>query len=204
MSRKLLRTIFASILILSICTLMAFINLPYNEETTRILIRYSAKVSATLFCIAFVIGPIHYFLNTTFTKQLLSMRPNVGLAFATVHFYHLLSLIFLQQVFHPVFTLAKYSSLFAGGMAYLFVLLLAITTFPNFKKRLSNKQWKLLHTIGAYWIWVIFFNSYFGQVQIKETGYFLFAFLVIVLLLRIALIIHMKFIKRELGQKSHT
>ena len=139
MTRKLFKTILVSILILSIFTLFIFIRNAYVEETIRILIRYSAKISATIFCLAFVIGPIHYLLSTKFTQQLVSIRPQLGLAFATVHFYHLFTLLFLQQSFHPVFTLAKSTSLFAGGMAYLFVLLLAITTFPNFKDRLSSK-----------------------------------------------------------------
>ena len=149
----------------------------------RKIIRFTAQFSVILFSIAFSASSLHLLLKTSFTKQLVLFRPHIGLAFGTIHFIHLMALVCLQSTFHPVFTLAKTSSLFAGGIAYLFILIIMITTIPRIQK--SFKSWKLIHTIGSYWIWVIFFNSYFKNVINKDRYYGFLLLLIVVILLRI-------------------
>ena len=92
-------------------------------------------------------------------------RKYFGISFAINHLIHLGFLVVLQQVFHPVFELAATTSLLAGGMAYFFVVTMLLTSFESFAKYLSRKNWKLLHTIGGYWIWVIFLSTYAKKVQ---------------------------------------
>lgn len=89
----------------------------------------------------------------------------------------------LQQVFHPVFTLAASTSLMAGGMAYVFVVLMLLTSFETFSKYLSRKNWKLLHTIGGYWIWVVFLSTYAKRVQSIGATFLPFVLILIVILI---------------------
>ncbi|MEZ4918595.1 MAG: hypothetical protein R2792_05760 [Saprospiraceae bacterium] len=158
----------------------------WEEEAFRVIIRWTARTSALLFALAFGASGFQYFFKNKLSNWLLAYRAHVGLAFGTVHTFHLISLLWLQYALHPVFTLAKTSSLLGGGLAYLFMYLMMLTTFPRFKNTLSPRNWKLLHTIGGYWIWLIFFRSYFKNVFFRDQAYFLFALFSVVLIIRLA------------------
>ncbi len=156
-----------------------------DEEAVRILIRWSAKTSALLFSIAFGISAIQFLFKDKFTRILLKFRPHIGLSFGVSHTFHLAFLIWLQSAIHPVFTLAKTSSLLGGGLAYVFMYAMMVTTFPYFKQKISPARWKMLHLLGGYWIWLIFFRSYFKQVLNVGQGYTLLVILSGVLIIRV-------------------
>jgi hypothetical protein len=178
------------LLSLAVCIAAATaLQLHFNgseEESVRQLIRWSVRISTVLFSLAFGISSVQFFLKDAVSSLVLKYRPHIGLAFGAFHTAHLLFLIWLQNAIHPVFTLAKTSSLLGGGLAYVFMYLMMLTTYPQFKSRMSTAQWKLLHTVGGYWIWLIFFRTYFKKVVFKEEAYFLFGLLVLVFVLRIS------------------
>ena len=158
--------------------------LGWNEEALRWVIRGSARLATLLFCLAFGISSFHRFFPSNGSHWLLRRRPYWGLSFAVFHTIHLLSLFVLQQSFHEVFTLAKTTSLLGGGMAYVLMYLMVITTFSWGRRQLSVRNWKLLHLIGGYWIWFIMFRSYFrGVVEFGEK-YTMFSLVVIAFLFR--------------------
>ena len=158
----------------------------FTEESTRLAIAWSAKISFTLFCMAFAASAIHKRMKNSFSFWWLMNRKYFGISFALNHLIHLSFLVLLQQVFHPVFTSADTTSLMAGGMAYVFVVLMLFTSFETFSKYLSRKNWKLLHTIGGYWIWVIFMSTYVKRVESIGVEFLPFVLvLLIVLALRI-------------------
>lgn len=136
----------------------------FDETTTRQAIAMSARVSVILFSLAFVASSFHYFFKNSFSWWLRMNRKYIGISFTIMHLIHLVFLIVLQQYFHPVFNIAKTISLLGGGLAYLFVVLMLLTSFPFFAKYLSSKQWSVLHTVGGYWIWYIFIRSYVRKV----------------------------------------
>ncbi len=147
---------------------MIFILLGFNETATREAIRWSARISFTLFCAAFVASSLHDWRKNRFTIWLLSNRKYIGISFGIVHLLHLKFLWTLQHFFHPVFDLAATTSLLAGGIAYFFVVAMLLTSFQTFARYLSARQWKILHTVGGYWIWGIFMSSYAKR---SLTGY---------------------------------
>ncbi len=163
-----------------------FFLIGFNEVGTRAAIAWSAKISFTLFCLAFVASAAHLRIRNSLSFWWLMNRKYLGISFAINHLLHLGFLVLLQQVFHPVFDLAASTSLLAGGLAYFFVVLMLLTSFETFSKHLSPKNWKLLHTIGGYWIWIIFMSTYFKRVQNIGVEYLPFVLvLILVLLLRI-------------------
>lgn len=156
-----------------------------SEDPVRIVIRYTARIAAFLFAIIFASSSVHHLIKSNTSASLVRYRPHLGIVFAVVHTLHLMSLVYLQYKIHPVFSLAKSSSLFAGGTAYLLMYLMLITTHPGVKLKMSLRSWRIIHLIGLYWIWVIFFNSYFKKVVNHSEGYVLLALLSIGLVLRI-------------------
>ncbi|HFA50136.1 MAG TPA: hypothetical protein ENJ95_14090 [Bacteroidetes bacterium] len=163
----------------------------FNEETTRRAIAMSARVAVVFFSAAFMASSLHYFSKNVFTWWLRMNRKYIGVSFAVLHLAHLCFLIVLQYNFHPVFNKAKTISLLGGGLAYVFVVLMLLTSFPYFSKYLSKKQWTTLHTVGGYWIWYIFIRTYvkklFGRFEYDPVVVWsIIILLALVIVLRIA------------------
>jgi len=159
-----------------------FFFIGFNEEGNRAAIAWSTKVSFSLFCMAFSASAAHKLLKNSLSFWWLMNRRYFGISFAINHLIHLGFLVLLQQVFHPVFDLADGISLLAGGLAYLFVVVLLLTSFETFAKYLSRKNWKLLHTIGGYWIWIIFLSTYAKRVQNVGVAFLPFVLILIMVL----------------------
>ncbi len=165
----------------------------FVENTNRQAIAMSARVSAVLFCLAFGASSFHYFVKNSISWWLRMNRKYIGISFAVVHLIHLAFLVVLQQNFHPVFDRAKTISLLGGGLAYLFVVLMLLTSFSFFAKYLSKKQWTILHTAGGYWIWYIFIRSYVRKVTSGDLEFIpMVVLLVAVIILRIIYLIQKK------------
>jgi len=160
---------------------ITFFKSGFYEESTRQVIRLSARFSVILFCIAFGGYAFHQRIKNSFSWWVLMNRKYFGITFAFNHLIHLFFLIILQKEFHPVFDQAAKFSLFAGGMAYLFIILMLLTSFSFFKKMISTKNWKRLHTLGGYWIWTIFMTSYSKRVMNEEWFYLPILILLIII-----------------------
>lgn len=152
--------------VITSCLLYAsfFLLIGFNEEANRCAIAWSSKISFTLFCLAFSASAMHKMIQNSFSFWWLMGRKYFGISFAINHLLHLAFLVLLQQKFHPVFDQAASTSLLAGGIAYGFIVLMLLTSFERFSAYLSRKNWKLLHTIGGYWIWAIFLSTYTKKV----------------------------------------
>lgn len=178
------------ILIVSIAAFGAlYFNNGFTELATRLCIRLSAKISASLFSLAFAASSLHYFFKRPWTTWILTNRKYLGISFAIVHLMHLGFLGILHLYFHPIFEVAATSSLIGGGLAYLFLALMLATSFERFSKMITHRQWILLHTIGGYWIWFIFAKSYWKRVMIEMEYLPLLLLFAVVLILRIGKVI---------------
>ncbi len=174
-------TLFSIVLFIGIFYLQGF-----NEESNRLVIRLTARISGILFCFAFMASAFHAWFKNSFSWWFFMNRKFWGISFALMHLVHLGFLVLLQQNFHPVFEKAATTSLLAGGLAYLFAVLMLLTSFPLFAKIISSKSWKTLHTAGGYWIWLIFMISYVKRVIHGSNEYIpLILLFTITILLRI-------------------
>lgn len=68
----------------------------FSEATMRLNIRLSAKISLICFCLAFSASSAYATFQNKVFGWLLKHRKYIGVAFALVHFIHLLFLILLQ------------------------------------------------------------------------------------------------------------
>ena len=55
------------------------------------------------------------------------------------------------------------ASLIPGGLAYLFIFAMALTS-NDAAMRALGKNWKRLHTVGIHYIWLIFTLAYAGRI----------------------------------------
>ena len=90
---------------------------------------------------------------------LLRRRRAIGLGFAASHFVH------LGFVIAPLSAGAERSMItfVFGGAAYVLIAAMAATSNNVSVKAMGPKAWKLLHSIGGWYVAFIFANSYVGR-----------------------------------------
>jgi len=100
-------------------------------------------------------------------KTLVRERRFIGLAFAFSHLVHAV-LIYaygqLNAVFWPARTVIDNTP---GTVAYLFILLMAITSFKGPARLLGAKAWKTLHTTGMWIIVAVFAYANFKRIPMN-------------------------------------
>jgi sulfoxide reductase heme-binding subunit YedZ len=122
--------------------------------------RYTARTSFLLFLLPFIAAPLASLWRGG--AVLVRNRRGLGLGFAMAHFVHLGALTgyFVVSGETPAMITAL-----GGGLGYLFVAAMAVTSHDAMVRRMGAKRWKLMHTIGLYYIWFIFAFTYLGRVQ---------------------------------------
>ena len=157
-----------------------------SEDGVRAVVRNTARSSVILFLLAFSASSLHWLFQKNGTAWLLRNRRYVGVSFAVSHFYHLLALIALAVWFpHPFLDKISLIKVLGGGLAYLFIAAMSATSFDHTRQWLGIKRWKQLHTIGSFYIWFIFAQSYL-PLAIKDVFFIPFAAaLIVVMFLRI-------------------
>ena len=79
-----------------------------------------------------------------------------------------------------------------GGVAYLLIALMALTS-PNAAQRwMGMKHWKRLNVIGSYWIWAEFALTYVSHVKKGPADFYAPFLLFTLVLLVIRLVGHIK------------
>lgn len=133
-------------------------------DGVRGIIRATARSSFVLFSLAFTASAVCYFWPNAWTRWQLRSRRHLGVSFALSHFVHLLAIFALGRI-APEQLAAGTNAItwIFGGVAYVFIGLMAATSFDSTARLISPRAWSLLHTVGAYYIWLIFANSYLSR-----------------------------------------
>jgi DMSO/TMAO reductase YedYZ heme-binding membrane subunit len=127
--------------------------LGWDTDGYRMVIRSTARTSLVLFLAAFAASAAFKLWPAPFTRWLRRNRRQLALGFAMSHFIHALAIIALWQTDPGVFwVLTNPKSLVTGGTAYLFIALLAATSFDRMVKALGPKAWGRLHWWG---VWIV-------------------------------------------------
>lgn len=123
--------------------------------------RYTARWSFLCFMIVWSASALARLWPGGWRSALLYNRRGFGLAFASAHLIHasffITAIVLLGAPTNPV-------TVFGGGLGYVFVILLALTSTDSWVKRLG-RNWKLLHTIGVSYIAGIFAFTYYGRMR---------------------------------------
>ncbi|MBW2274892.1 MAG: hypothetical protein JRG96_16620 [Deltaproteobacteria bacterium] len=133
----------------------------WSEETIRLVVRASARSSIVLFSLAFSASGLQTLFPSRASAYLLRNRRYVGLSFALSHSVHLAALVTLGVAFPAPFVDELDSlTLIGGGIAYVFIYAMAITSSDAAVRMLGGARWRLLHRVGSWYIWAIFVQTY--------------------------------------------
>ena len=150
---------------LSITLMLCLFLMETAEDKSLLWARYTARISFFFFLISFIAGSIHYFFSNAFTRSIKSNRRYIGLSFALTHSVHLVALI---SFFVSINQNPDTDTLAGGGLAYLAMYIMALTSNDNAVRKIGFKRWKLIHKVGANYIAFIFAFTYLGRVTREE------------------------------------
>lgn len=156
-------------------TLMCSAILLYTHDIGGIhaAIRATARTSAVFFLLAFSASAIWRLWPGTWSRWQLRNRRYLGLSFATSHTLHLMLIVsfarFDPQGFREDVDTA---TLVYGGIGYAFIFAMAATSFDRSAAWIGARRWKILHTVGSYYIWLIFLIT-FSMATTSDPRYWL-------------------------------
>jgi sulfoxide reductase heme-binding subunit YedZ len=157
-----------------------------GEAGIRAVVRRSAQTSLVLFCSAFTASSLAQLRPGPITRWMLRNRRYLGVSFAASHTYHLLALVALARVSPAFVESLNAVTLVGGGMAYVFIAAMVATSFDRSAAWLGPRRWKVLHTVGMYYIWIIFLQSYLPRAVVSPAYIPAAMLLLIALFVRVA------------------
>jgi hypothetical protein len=158
-----------------------------DDEGIRVLVRATARTSVVLFSLAFVAAPLARAWPTTASRWLRANRRYLGVSFAASHTVHLVALLALSGwSLGNLVTRGGAFTTTLGGIGYLFVAAMTATSFDRSAAWLGPDLWQRLHSLGAHYLWVVFFLT-FAPLVLRSPWYWPFVGLLLATLgLRLA------------------
>jgi methionine sulfoxide reductase heme-binding subunit len=144
--------------------LLALLTGDTAAEQALLAARWTARAALPVFLVAYLASSLFRISPSPLTKSLVRRRRQWGLGFALAHTIHLGALATNVLIFGPS---REPETLVGGGLAYLLILLMALTSNDWSVKKLG-RNWKRLHGFGIHYIWLIFTISYAGRLADPE------------------------------------
>lgn len=131
-----------------------------NADGLLHITRYTARFAFLIFVLVFAAGALAQLFPSATTRWLKRNRRYLGLSFALAHFIHLGA---LTSWFIAIGEMPETRTILGGGLAYLLIAAMALTSNDWSVRTLGPKVWRRLHLIGIAYVWLIFMNSYLGR-----------------------------------------
>lgn len=149
-------------MVLALSALWALIYIPaggVTEETLLELTRLTARTSVFFFLAAFSARALFKLTRSRAAWVLVQNRRHLGLSFALAHYIHLGVLVAYFAVRGEDPGVVR---IVGGGLAYFLIALMVLTSTDDAQRRLGQ-NWRRLHLIGGWYVWLVFLNSYLGR-----------------------------------------
>lgn len=157
-------------LIAALVLLMTALTLAVNPDLTegvRSAIRATARSSFALFLLAFTASAFAVLVPSPLSKSLVRERRFIGLAFAFSHLVHAVLIYWYGQLNTEFWPGRTAVGNLPGSVGYVFILLLALTSFKSTTRLIGAIAWKRLHTTGMWVLAAIFAYSNFKRIPMS-------------------------------------
>ena len=149
---------------IAVITAMLRTDLSSGEGVSS-MIQLAVRCAIPWLYLAFAASSIQILFRGDLSRWLLRNRRYIGLCFAAAMGWQLLFIVWLTTVHNEYYVQDVYvlRDVFEGVIGYSFLIAMTITSFDFGRKRLSPKQWKRLHKIGIYSLWIYAFSVYWWE-----------------------------------------
>ena len=133
----------------------------FDGDGVRMVIRFTARTSLLLFCLAFSAAALARLWPNVWTRWQRRNRRQLGVTFAASHAIHAVA-IACFAVMDPAGYAAATSiaSYIFGGIGYAFIIAMAATSFDRTASAIGARGWRLLHLFGGYYLLLQFMISF--------------------------------------------
>jgi DMSO/TMAO reductase YedYZ heme-binding membrane subunit len=156
----------------------------FEVEGVRMVVRFTARTSLLLFCLAFSAAALARLWPNAWTRWQRRNRRYLGVTFAASHGLHAIAIACFAAMDPAGFMAAtSAASYIFGGIGYAFLIAMTATSFDRTAEAIGARAWRALHLSGGYYLWFQFMVS-FGK---RVPGMPLYALFLIPLLAVMAL-----------------
>jgi sulfoxide reductase heme-binding subunit YedZ len=133
----------------------------FEVEGVRMVIRFTARTSLLLFCLAFSAAALARLWPNTWTRWQRRNRRYLGLTFAASHALHAAAIGAFAAMDPIGFAAAtNLASYVFGGIGYAVIVAMAATSFDRTAEAIGPRAWRVLHLAGGYYLWLQFMVSF--------------------------------------------
>jgi DMSO/TMAO reductase YedYZ heme-binding membrane subunit len=133
----------------------------FEVDGVRMVIRFTARTSLLLFCLAFSAAALARLWPNAGTRWLRRNRRYLGVSFAASHAIHAVAIAAFAAMDPEAYAAAtSLASYIFGGIGYAFIVALTATSFDRAAAALGARAWRRLHLIGGYYLLFQFMVSF--------------------------------------------
>ncbi|MBR0992801.1 hypothetical protein JQ580_18980 [Bradyrhizobium japonicum] len=164
----------------------------FEVEGVRMVIRFTARSSLLLFCLAFSAAALGWLWPNGWTRWQRRNRRHLGLSFAASHAIHALAIIAFAKMDPAGFAEATSPASYVfGGIGYAVIIAMSATSFDRTAALIGPRAWRTLHLAGGYYLWLQFMVAFGKRVPAMPLhAAFLFPLLIVMALRMIAMARH--------------
>lgn len=133
----------------------------FEVDGVRMVIRFTARTSLLLFCLAFSAAALALLWPNKSTRWLRRNRRYLGVSFAASHAIHLAAIAAFAAMDPAGYAVAtSISSYVFGGIGYAFIAAMTMTSFDRTAAAIGARAWRRLHLVGGYYLLFQFMVSF--------------------------------------------
>jgi DMSO/TMAO reductase YedYZ heme-binding membrane subunit len=133
----------------------------FEVDGVRMVIRFTARTSLLLFCLAFSAGALARLWPNAWTRWQRRNRRHLGVSFAASHAILAVAIVAFATMSPPLFREATSAASFIfGGIGYAFIIAMTATSFDHSADAIGPRAWRILHLSGGYYLLLQFMVSF--------------------------------------------
>jgi methionine sulfoxide reductase heme-binding subunit len=133
----------------------------FEVDGVRTVIRFTARTSVLLFCLAFSAAALAQLWPNAWTRWQRRNRRALGVSFAASHAIHAAAIACFALMDPAGYAAAtSAASYIFGGIGYAFIIAMTATSFDRTAAALGAHAWRMLHLVGGYYLLVQFTVSF--------------------------------------------
>lgn len=135
----------------------------FEVEGIRMVIRFTARTSLLLFCLAFGAAALARLWPNAWTRWQRRNRRYLGVSFAASHGLHAVAIAAFAAMDPSGFAAAtSAASYIFGGIGYAFIIAMTATSFDLTASAIGSRAFRVLHLTGGYYL-LLQFSVSFGK-----------------------------------------
>jgi methionine sulfoxide reductase heme-binding subunit len=133
----------------------------FEVDGIRMVIRFTARSSLLLFCLAFGAAALARLWPQPWTRWLRRNRRALGVSFAASHGLHAMAIAAFAAMDPAGFAAATdVGSDVFGGIGYAVIIAMTATSFDRTAQLLGPRAWRILHLTGGHYLWFQFMVAF--------------------------------------------